>query len=72
MAGYEPHENCGGEVIDGKPHYIPLGKDTVLEIIDQTCRKCGAVIIGEHQRTRQIVNEKAHDKLIELLEKRVR
>ena len=69
---YEPHENCGGEVIDDKPHYITLGEDTVLEIIDQTCIKCGAVIIGKRQRTRQIVNKKAHDKLIELLEKRVR
>lgn len=72
MITYGLHENCGGEVIDGQPHYIPLGEDTVLEIIDQTCTKCGAVIIGQHQRTRQIKSKKAHDKLIELLEKRVR
>lgn len=72
MMEYGLHENCGGKVIDDKPHYIPLGEDTVLEIIDQTCTKCGAIIIGKHQRTRQIANKKAHDKLIELLEKRVR
>lgn len=54
MMKYRPHENCGGEVIDGQSYYIPLGEDTVLEIIKQTCAKCGAVIIGQHQRIRQI------------------
>lgn len=41
MMKYGQHKNCGGEVVDEKPHYIPLGEDTVLEIIDQTCTKCG-------------------------------
>ena len=54
-------------MIDDTPSYIPLGEDTVLEIIDQTCTKCGAVIIGQHQKIRKIVNKKAHDRLIELL-----
>lgn len=68
---YELHENCGGEMVDAAPSYIPLGEDTVLEIIDQTCKKCGAMIIGKNQKTRQIINKKAHDKLAELLKDRI-
>lgn len=71
MMEYGLHKNCGGEVVDGKPHYIPLGEDTVLKITDQTCTKCRAAIIGQHQKIQQIKNKKAHDKLIGLLEMRV-
>lgn len=30
---YEKH-NCGGDIIDTEPSYIPLGEDTVMKIID--------------------------------------
>lgn len=72
MAEYEPCSDCGGKVIDGKPHYIPLGTDTVLEIIDQQCKNCGCAIIGPHQKTRTIKNQKAHDRLIDFFEKEFR
>ena len=72
MGKYELCESCGGEVIDGKPHYIPLGEDALLEIIDQTCTKCGAAIIGEYQKTRKIISKEAHDRLIGLLGKHIR
>lgn len=72
VAEYEPCSSCGGKVIDGKPHYIPLGTDTVLEIIDQQCENCGCAIIGPHQKTRTIKNQKAHDRLIEFFEKEFR
>lgn len=60
---------CGGKVIDAAPCYIPLGADTVLEIIDQTCDKCGATIIGPHQKTKTIKSKEAHDKLCQFLKK---
>lgn len=64
---YKPCSICGGEVIDGKPHFIPLGTDSVLKIIDQECKDCGCAIIGEHQKTEVIKNREAHDKLIEAM-----
>lgn len=67
---YKPCETCGGEVIDGEPHFIPLGTDSVLKIIDQVCKKCGCNIIGENQKTEIIKNREAHDKLVEALERR--
>lgn len=66
MAGYERHE-CGGEVVDGEPHYIPLGTDSILRIVDQKCLKCGAIIIGPHQKRKMIQNREAHDKLVDIM-----
>lgn len=66
---YKPCSTCGGEVIDGKPHYIPLGTDSVLKIIDQECRNCGCAIIGKYQKTEVIKSREAHDKLIEAMMK---
>lgn len=67
---YKPCSNCGGKVIDGKPHFIPLGTDSVLKIIDQECERCGCAIIGENQKTELIKNREAHDKLIEMMMKK--
>lgn len=59
-------------MIDGKPHFIPLGTDSVLKIIDQECVNCGCVIIGENQRTEIIKNRDAHDALVKAMENRFR
>lgn len=64
---YKQCSFCGGEVIDGEPHFIPLGDDCVLKIIDQECTKCGAAIIGENQKTEIIKNREAHDKLVKIM-----
>ncbi len=48
---YKPCGFCGGEVIDGEPHYIPFGMGSVLEIIDQKCKNCGANIVGSKMKT---------------------
>jgi len=69
---YEPCSSCGGEVVDGEPHFIPLGTDNVLKIIDQECKGCGAVIIGEHQKMEVIKNQKVHDELVELLSNHIK
>jgi hypothetical protein len=63
---YEKHD-CGGEIIDDKPHYIPLGSDSIMQIIDQKCTKCGALIIGKYQKTTIIENQELHDKLHDLM-----
>lgn len=42
---YEKHD-CGGEIVDCEPSYIPLGKDSIMQIIDQRCKRCGALLIG--------------------------
>ena len=65
---YKPCSCCGGEVIDGRPHFIPLGTDSVLKIIDQECMNCGCAIIGENQKTEIIKNRDAHDALIKAME----
>ena len=62
---YEPHD-CGGKIIDDEPHYIPLGSDSIMRIIDQRCIKCGCSIIGRYQKTEIIKNQKAHDFLTEI------
>jgi len=46
---YEKHD-CGGEIVDCEPSYIPLGKDSVMQIIDQKCNKCGVLIIKDGTR----------------------
>lgn len=61
---YEKHD-CGGNIIDDQPSYIPLGEDTVLKVIDQKCDKCGAIIIGKYQKRQMIQNKVAHDKLMD-------
>ena len=61
---------CSGKVIDAEPHYIPIGCDSVLKIVDQKCAVCGAIIIGQHQKSEIIKNPKAHDKLFEFYERR--
>ena len=66
---YAPCSFCGGKVIDAEPQYIPLGTDSVLKIIDQQCTVCGAAIIGQHQKTEIIKNQKAHDKLFGFMQK---
>lgn len=69
---YKPCSVCGGEVIDGKPHFIPLGADSVLKIIDQECTNCGCTIIGENQKTEIIKNRDAHDALVSAMENRLK
>jgi hypothetical protein len=63
---YEKHE-CGGEIVDEKPSYIPLGSDSIMQIIDQKCTKCGALIIGKYQKTKIIENQELHDKLCDTM-----
>lgn len=65
METYEKHD-CGGNIVDDEPHYIPLGDDTVIKIIDQTCDKCGSNIIGKHQKLETYKNKELHDKLLEI------
>jgi hypothetical protein len=68
---YEKHD-CGGKIVDCEPSYIPLGTDSVMQIIDQSCKRCkrcGALLIGKYQRTKIIRNQEAHDKLYEFMEK---
>lgn len=65
---YEKHD-CGGEIVDCEPSYIPLGTDSVMQIIDQKCNKCGTLIVGKYQKTKMIKNQEAHDKLYEFMEK---
>lgn len=60
---YEKHD-CGGNIVDDKPHYIPLGEDTVMKIIDQKCDKCGAVIVGKYQKTKMYQNKEIHDEIM--------
>lgn len=50
---YEKHD-CGGNIIDDKPHYVPMGEDTVIKITDQICDKCGTHFIGKYQKNRSI------------------
>lgn len=69
---YEKCSICGGEVIDDKPHYIPIGTDSVLRIVDQKCSVCNCAIIGPHQQTKLIQNQEAHDKLVSAMEARFR
>ena len=62
--------NCGGEIVDSEPHYIPLGKDMVLKITDMKCEKCGAAYVGgKYQKLVTIRNETACKKLFEFYEK---
>lgn len=63
---------CGKELVKDKPHYIPLGDDTVLKIVDETCETCGGAYINENQELTTIKNKAAHDKLIEFMETRFR
>lgn len=61
--------NCGGEVVDDEPHYIPLGKDVVLKITDMRCKKCGAAYVGgKYQKLERIQNRELCDKLYEFYE----
>lgn len=69
---YKPCGFCGGEVIDGEPHYIPFGMGSVLEIIDQKCKNCGANIVGSNQKKKVIKNQKAYNALVEAIEEAVR
>lgn len=63
----EKCSTCGSELIDTEPHYIPLGTDNVLRIIDQTCPQCGGAVIGKDQKLKLIKNRELHDKLIEAI-----
>ena len=63
---YEKHD-CGGDIIDDEPSYIPIGEDAIIKVIDQRCNKCDAVIIGKYQKIKIIHNKATHDKLIGLL-----
>lgn len=65
---YEKH-SCGGNIIDDTPHYIPLGEDEVVKIIDQKCDKCGAVIIEKYQKMGMYKNKEIHDKLMDFYSK---
>lgn len=55
---------CGKELVKTKPHYIPLGTDSVLRIVDETCEDCGDAYINENQETKTIKNRELHDRLI--------
>lgn len=61
---------CGKPLVKDKPHFIPLGDDTVLKIVDETCEDCGGAYINENQQTTFIKNKAAYDKLIEFMETR--
>lgn len=63
---------CGKALVKGKPHFIPLGDDKVLKIVDETCETCGGAYINENQELKAIKNKVAHDKLIEFMEKKFR
>lgn len=56
---------CGKPLVKGKPHFIPLGEDTVLRIVDETCETCGGAYINENQEKTCITNKAAHDELIQ-------
>ena len=60
-------EKCKKPLVKTKPHYIPLGTDEVLKIIDETCEDCGGAYINENQQTTIIKNKEAHDRLIEIM-----
>lgn len=56
--------NCGGEVVDDEPHYIPLGDDMILKITDMRCKKCGAVYAGgKYQKMERVYNRELCEKL---------
>ncbi len=61
---------CGKPLVKGKPHFIPLGDDAVLRIIDETCGTCGGAYINENQEKTYITNKAAYDKLIQYMETR--
>lgn len=63
---------CGKPLVKDKPHFIPLGDDVVLRIVDETCETCGGAYINENQEKTYIKNKAAHDKLIEFMETRFR
>lgn len=60
-------EKCKKPLVRAKPHYIPLGTNEVLKIIDETCEDCGGAYINENQQTTIIKNKEAHDRLIEIM-----
>lgn len=55
---------CNSVLVDKPPSYVPLSVDSVLEIIDQACPKCGGVVIGPGQKKRIIKDKEFHDKVI--------
>ncbi len=62
-------DDCGGNVVDDEPHYIPLGTDMVLKIADKRCEKCGAVYVGgQYQKLERIQNRELCDKLYRFYE----
>ena len=58
---------CGKPLVKDEPHFIPLGDDTVLKVIDETCEDCGGVYINKNQETTFIKNKAVHDKLMEFI-----
>lgn len=57
---------CGNKLIDTKPHYIPIGTDEVLKIIDKTCPNCGGIFVTSEQKKQTFKNREWHDKLYDL------
>lgn len=60
---------CNSVLVDNPPSYVPLSKDSVMEIIDQTCPKCGGVVLGPGQKKRVVKDKEFHDKVISEIEK---
>lgn len=47
-----------------EPHYIPIGTDSIVRIVDETCQNCGGTYINENQETKIVKNRELHDQLI--------
>ena len=55
---------CGGLITYGEPHYIPIGTDSILELIDSECKNCNTTYVGgQWQKIRMIKNQELNDKL---------
>jgi hypothetical protein len=59
---------CGGQIIFGKPHYIPLGTDSIMQIINSECEECKALFVGGRWQMTEIKqNQELYDKLTEMM-----
>lgn len=61
---YRKH-NCGGNIIDDKPFYIPIDNNKVLKTVNQICDKCKTRIIGSYQKKTILHDKQLHDNLIQ-------
>ncbi len=63
---------CGKPLVKGEPHFMPLGDDAVLRIVDETCETCGGAYINENQEKTFFTNKAAHDKLVQCMGARLK